>query len=330
MTLKIVMLQDGIPDGWIGGFADSNPKFAYPTPDLSSLPMLDNMANIQRLTRQQRVYWPEFSWETIKGKPNSRCFQQFASNISSIGYDDAGRIWSIVCPQQGACIEGVFCLNLEVTVTGQRGWVNENNRELGIAADMTVEGKIWFSTSSHQNWFVRKAWDIFEEKSLPFPSSKANAIQVSTHKVGNPDQPNFPILAGESKLFNAPEFTRHPEKAWSAGNINVEIGKVVSRNHPTVDTFNESIVDLFNIVSGNMLQAGNILTWNLWLKHPEPVETERWRTHAERWRHSIDVEHGHNSLPPRHADGSLFKAHKDLFHELHDLHKIIDSLIWSR
>ena len=55
-----------VPPGWIGGFAESNPAFAYPEPNLSSLPMLDNMANIQRIKRQQRIFWPEFSWETIK------------------------------------------------------------------------------------------------------------------------------------------------------------------------------------------------------------------------------------------------------------------------
>ncbi len=79
---------------------------------------------------------------------------------------------------------------------GQRGWVNETNREL--AADMTVEAKIWFSPSSHQNWLVRQAWDLFEKESLPFPSDKAHAIQVSTNNVENPDQPIFPISIGES------------------------------------------------------------------------------------------------------------------------------------
>ena len=55
--------------GWVGGFAASNPAFAYPNPNLSSLPMLCNMANINLLQRQQGVEWPEFSWETEKGNP---------------------------------------------------------------------------------------------------------------------------------------------------------------------------------------------------------------------------------------------------------------------
>ena len=34
--------------GWIGGFSSSNPAFAYPNPNLKSLPMLGNMDNIPR------------------------------------------------------------------------------------------------------------------------------------------------------------------------------------------------------------------------------------------------------------------------------------------
>jgi hypothetical protein len=41
-----------IPPGWIGGFAQSNPAFAYPNPNLTSLPLLGNMDNIKLLQRQ--------------------------------------------------------------------------------------------------------------------------------------------------------------------------------------------------------------------------------------------------------------------------------------
>ncbi len=134
---------DVVP-GWVGGFAESNPAFAYPDPDLQSLPMLCNMANINLLQRQQGVKWPEFSWETKKGEANPKlCFQMFAPYISRLGYNERGRVYSIICPQQGLWISDLICLNVEVTVTGQRGWVNETNKEL--AADMTVEGQIWFS-----------------------------------------------------------------------------------------------------------------------------------------------------------------------------------------
>ncbi len=314
-----------VPPGWIGGFAESNPAFLYPDPNLTSLPMLDNMANIPRIKRQQRIYWPEFSWETIKGDPNSRCFQRFAHDISSIGYDDTGRIWSIICPQQGACAHNIACLNVEVTVTGQRGWVNETNREL--AADMSVEAKIWFSPSSHQNWLVRQAWDLFAKESLPFPSDKANAIQVSTNKVGDPKQPVFPVLIGQSPLFEAPWFAKHQEKAWTVGHIEVQIGGIIPKNHPTVDTFSQKILDIFNIATGNMLLAGNILTWNLWFIPPQLVNTVAWATHAERWRKAIDADHGPKSSKPRYADGSVFKPREDLLQEADDIIKIIESLL---
>lgn len=123
-------------DGWVGGFAKSNPAFAYPDPDLTSLDMLKNMENIGRLTRQQKVLWPEFSWETIPGKPESRCYQMFAPDISRLGYTDDGRVYSIICPQQGACFSKIGCANVEVTVTGNRGWVDETAEKNKLAVSM--------------------------------------------------------------------------------------------------------------------------------------------------------------------------------------------------
>ena len=86
----------------------------------------------------------------------------FAHDISRLGYDDAGRVWSIICPQQGVCVPDITCLNVEVTVTGQRGWADETTREM--AADMSVVGKIWFTPASHQNWFIKAAWELFTGK----------------------------------------------------------------------------------------------------------------------------------------------------------------------
>ena len=86
--------NSNVLDQWEGGFAKSNDDFAYPTLNLTSLPMLDNMANIPRIKRRLDVYWPEFSWQSELGREDSRCFVMFANNISSIGYDNAGRIWS--------------------------------------------------------------------------------------------------------------------------------------------------------------------------------------------------------------------------------------------
>ena len=130
-----------IPPGWIGGFAQSNPKFAYPTPDLSSLPLYDNMANINLLQRQQKVCWPEFSWRTVLADETSRCFQMFSPDISRVGYTDKGRVYSIICPQQGVYHPHLGTLNIEVTVTGNRGWVDEKApKDANVAADLTTLG----------------------------------------------------------------------------------------------------------------------------------------------------------------------------------------------
>lgn len=315
-----------IPSGWKGGFAESNPAFAYPNPNLTSLPMLDNMANIDLLQRQQGVEWPEFSWETQKGSIDPmRCFQMFASYISRLGYTDTGRIYSIICPQQGIWIDGLGCLNVEVTVTGQRGWVDETNKEL--AADMTVEGKIWFSPSAKQKPFVKLLWTMFKNSSLPFPSDKANAIIVTTHKSGNPDQPVFPVRTGETKLFKSPDFALHPE-AWAVGNVEVEIGPIKRTGNADVDGFNDLIMKVFNLGSGNMLQPGNLLSWNVWFTEPKLVDREEWRTHAERWRKSIDEDHGSpfgNGTIAKYFDGTPFNPVAEVMAET--IEEIIDYIL---
>ncbi|MBP0022160.1 MAG: hypothetical protein J7647_31965 [Cyanobacteria bacterium SBLK] len=318
--------NENVPPGWIGGFAESNPAFAYPDPNLKSLPMLDNMANIRRIKRQQKVYWPEFSWQTILNDESSRCFQRFAHDISSIGYDNTGRIWSIICPQQGACTKNI-CFNVEVTVTGQRGWINETNREL--AADMTVEGKIWFSPSVKSKWWFKIVWDLFAKKELPFPIDKENAIQVSTHAVGKPHRPIFTILNDQSPRFDAPWFAQHKIRAWDVGHIDVQIGGIVPTGNSTVDAFNQKVLDIFNIATGNMLLEENVLTWNLWFTTPEYVNTLEWKTHAALWRLAIDADHGPNSSPKRYADGSIFEPSSEdlILTIIHDIIEIAEELL---
>ena len=301
--------ETNVTPGWVGGFEESNSLFAYPDPNLASLPMLDNMANIDKLQRQQAVKWPEFSWESEKGQPNpKRCFQMFAPDISRLGYTDEGRVYSIICPQQGTCSPSLGTLNVEVTVTDQRGWVNESTKQ--IAADMEVTGKIWFSPSAHQKEKVKLIWDFFKDSKLPFPFNKANAIRVTTHKEGNPLQPIFPLRIGETTEFDVPDFAKHASEAWDVANLSVEIGPIAKVNHPIVDDFNELVMDIFNLGSGNMLQAGNVLTWDVWFTAPELVNTEEWRTHAQRWRDSIDADHGSPDGPgtsARYFDGTPFK-----------------------
>lgn len=313
------------PDpGWIGGFAESNPAFAYPNPDLSSLPMLGNLDNIDKLQRQQPVKWPEFSWETIPGDPGSRCYQMFAPYISRLGYTDEGRVYSIICPQQGACSPKFGCMNVEVTVTGQRGWVNEKSTE-ALAADMTVEGKIWFSPSALQSAKVKLLWALFDTLGYKFPSDKSKAICVTTFKPGHPDQPVFPLTYGETTAFPIPEFARHQAEAWGVGHLGVEIGHIKKTGSTVADDFNTLVMDVFNLASGNMLKAGNVLTWNVWFTAPAWVDKVEWATHAERWRHSIEADHGSpdgDGTTAKYFDGTPFKPLKSIIaHEIAGLPK---------
>ncbi|WP_191992974.1 hypothetical protein [Sphingomonas parva] len=299
--------------GWKGGFSTSNPSFAYPDPNLSSLPMLDNMANINLLQRQLDVLWPEFSWQTVIGDETSRCYQMFAPDISRAGYDVTGRVYSIICPQQGAWSPTLGDLNIEVTVTGNRGWVNEDASDLDtdlVAADMTVTGKIWFGPSAKDKYVYKLLRLILEAEGLPFPLDKANAIQVTLHRVGDPSQPIISIRSGINPGFPNPGFALHATEAWAVANVAVQIGPILSRHNEKVDGFNAMVMEIFNLASGNLLQLGNVLTWNVWLDAPTLVDRAEWAAHAEYWRKSIDTGHGSPDgpgTPPRYFDGTPFQ-----------------------
>jgi hypothetical protein len=300
--------------GWVGGFSTSNPAFAYPNPDLSSLAMEDNLDNIPKLQRQQKVVWPEFSWESEPGKNDTkRCYQMFAPDISRLGYTDEGKVYSIICPQQGFTSPNLGSMNVEVTVTGNRGWANESTKDL--AADMSVVGKIWFSPSANENKLVKDFLENFESEDLPFPSSKANAIIIETFKPGHPDQIEFPLTIGASKDFPIPAFAKHEGVSWALGHLGVEIGPIRKTGIEKVDKFNQFILDIFNIAAGNMLKEGNTLTWNVWFTAPELVDTKEWEDHAEKWRESINADHGSPDGPgtvARYFDGSPFLPLKEL------------------
>ena len=300
--------------GWNGTFEQSNPAFAYPNPNLTSLPLYDNMAKISKLERQLKVVWPEFSWLTELGNEDSRCYQMFAPDLSRLGYDDSGRVYSIICPQQGASSPALGSLNVEITVIGNRGWANEITKE--VAADMAGEGKIWFAPSAHENEFVKLIGYFFKAKGFNFPFNKENAIVISTHKPGHPEQPIFPLTKGQTQEFNIPDFAQHKEVSWSVGHLDVQVGKIVTKQNEKeiVKDFNQLIVDVFNMATGNMLKEGNILTWNVWFTAPELVNQTEWKNHAECWRDSIDVDHRSPNGPgsnKRYYDGSPFKPLKE-------------------
>src|SRR6185369_8876027 len=151
---------------------------------------------------------------------------------------------------------------------------------------------------------------IFESNRHPFPLTKAHAIEVNTHLYQHPDQPIFPGRDGETTRFVSPDFARHPE-AWWVANVEVQIGKPKKTGDALVDEFNALVMEIFNTASGNLLKAGNLLSWNTWLATPELVDQEEWRNHAEKWRKSIDADHGSptgKGHPPRYFDGTPFSA----------------------
>jgi hypothetical protein len=311
--------------GWVGGFSTSNPAFAYPNPDLSSLPMLDNMANIPLLQRQLDVLWPEFSWQTVIGDESSRCYQMFAPDISRAGYTAAGRVYSIICPQQGAYSPMLGDLNIEVTVTGNRGWVNESASDLDadlVAIDMSVVGKIWFGPLAKDKHIYKLLELILAAENLPFPADKAHAIQVRLHQVGDPAQPNIQVRSGVSDAFPNPDFALHRDVAWAVANVAVEIGPIEQYGIPMVDDFNAVVMAIFNLASGNLLSPGNVLTWNVWLDAPTLVDQAEWAAHAAYWRQSIDTGHGSPDGPgtsPRYFDGTPFNPVGGLVQQEADL-----------
>jgi len=202
---------------------------------------------------------------------------------------------------------------VEITVTGQRGWVDEDTKAL--ACDMSVEARVWFGHGYHENTTVKLLWKVIEGLGHEFPIGKDKAIVVSTHEPGHPDQPIFQLSKGETSRFDAPAFARHADEAWSVGHIEVEVGAIKQSSSPVVNEFNRLLMEVLNMSSGNMLKEGNVLTWNVWVNHPELVDQEEWQEHAEKWRKSIDVNHISPERwvsPARFHDGTLLPVPKDL------------------
>jgi hypothetical protein len=233
----------------------------------------------------------------------------FAKDISRIGYDDDGRIWSIVCPQRGKFIPGFGTLFLEVTVTGVRGWVDEPS--CSAYADMGVVGIIWIEAD--ENPVVEFLSDILDEKTFPF--SKANAAKVKGHMVGKPYEEFWPMTNGTDPKFFHPQFAQHWEESFSVYNLQVEIGKQIMTGSKLVDDFNSMIIELFNSVAGNILVEGQKVAWNVWANEPELVDTEEWKGHADKWYDSIKVDHKYpdgDPGVPTYYDGRPFEPELNL------------------
>lgn len=155
-----------------------------------------------------KVEWPEFSWQMEPGDNTSRCFVKFAEYISRYGYDDEGKVWSLICPQQGVKLSSLGEINIEVTVTGVRGYVNEPGRS--VAVDLGVKGQIWFTGDKDAMPLLEAlASFLAKYKEYAFPFTKSKAIKVLTNEVGNPRQPLFRNADGMCKDFLSPPFTQH-------------------------------------------------------------------------------------------------------------------------
>lgn len=290
-----------------GGFKDTDPKFAYvnPQPDLSDLDITGNLHNIDKITRMQKIFWPQFSWQAVPGDESTRLYDLFAKDISRLGYDDSGRIWSLICPQRGMWIPILGTVMLEVTVTGVRGWVDEESRS--CAADAGVEGVVWIEPAN--NPFAELFGPLLD--SYGFPFSKANGAKKKGHAIGKPYEEFWPMRNGTDPLFFHPQSMQHWDEAFSVYHLQVEIGDQIMTGKAIVDDFNTLVINAFNLASGNILVTGQQVAWNVWANEPEDVDTEEWKAHAEKWFHSITVDHtyptGKYSDKPSYFDGSEFK-----------------------
>jgi hypothetical protein len=185
---------------------------------------------------------------------------------------------------------------------------------------MMVKPKIWFSPAANESSLGKILWSIFELNHLGycFPSEKKKAIGLNTYQTTKQKSTTIALRDGLFMEGNLPPFTIHKE-AWSHANVEVEIGEIDLNHSDLVNEFNTIIMKAFNIGSGNMLQQGNILAWNVWFDAPSLVKQSEWRNHADVWRRSIDVDHCSPDGPgtdPRFANGTPFKPEKELFDEV--------------
>ncbi len=69
------------------------------------------------------------------------------------------------------------------------------------------------------------------------------------------------------------------------------------------------------------------MSWNVWFAPPRLVDRKEWREHAEKWRHSIDTDHGSPDGPgtrARYFDGTPFEPAEALIDStLEEIHQWI-------
>jgi hypothetical protein len=300
--------DDRLPEGWKGGFKDTTKA------DLSDLEITGNRDNIDKITRTQKIFWPEFSWLSIPGDEKSRVYEMFAKDVSRIGYDDDGRIWSLICPQRALFVPPFGTVMIEVTVLGVKGWVDEPTKDM--FANIGIRGNIWIES---ENDLVNEFKAAFENVGKDFPLSKEHAIKINAHAVGNPDEEFWPVKQGLDPNFEHPSFTTHWDEAFNVYNLEVEMGKPELTYDKFADDFNAMFLELFNNMSGNLVTEGQRVAWHVWADKPEHVDTAEWKGHAKKWYESLTVKHEYPSGDPgvaRDADGKEFKPQFNLEEDL--------------
>ena len=207
----------------------------------------------------------------------------FSPDISRLGYTDEGRVYSVICPQQGSCSDLFGCLNVEVTVTVTGAGSTRRPRNRKVAFDLTTEAKVWFTPFAlKQHPIAALLWEIFRTSGLAFPDKKSNALIIN---LWNSDDTTNHVLPGRSSKPRALKVLRcakhWKDNAWAVANLEVKIGTIKKTgSEEIVDIFNQLVMDAFNVSSGNLLTPGAVLTWNVWFAEPALVDIKEWAEHA--------------------------------------------------
>ena len=345
LAQKIEELNDEIEDltkrsktrtDWVGGYFQKNPHLDYPKtePDLSSVPIMDNHCNDQKLQRMQKVKYPEFSWLEDKADPSSRRYVKFYDDISRMGYTNTGRVYSIICPQIGFDLSRIgLCgtFNIEIHVDKTRGWVDEDTRT--VCGDLTLYAIVWIDMNDAEKakYPIRaKLQESFREGEFPF--SKEHGTIIRAHYPGKPYEPICPVHNGTDPDYPIPEKRNHFDECYGVGHISTEV-RLEKTGRPQHDHLNEILVDVMEIGLPGMLSDGSIVHWNLWFSPPEPVDPEEWRSHTEAMRLSVNDHDGRTSFDKHLAEVEDFDGNitdleeKGVYAPLFE--EVIDKSTWS-
>ena len=85
----------------------------------------------------------------VPGNDSTRVYCRFTEYISRYGYDDEGQVWSVICPQQGADLGRLGEANVEITVTGVRGYLDEMAKPSpSVAVELGVMVQVWLTSQT--------------------------------------------------------------------------------------------------------------------------------------------------------------------------------------